>query len=255
MKSPINFTAAVILILSLKGIVLSQSASNITYQAGTNLEIQSGADICATDIIINGTYSGTGTICAGVLPVTMLGFSAITSRNSVILKWETADEMNNSGFSIERKDGIAGAVWNIVSFIKGAGTSTVPLSYAFTDNKLAAGTYFYRLKQIDFNGNYEYFSLPGEVLIKAPGIFSVTQNYPNPSNPSSVIEFQIPEAGIVTMKIYDITGREVATVLNEYLSADFHSFKFDGSGYASGIYFYTLTSGKYYKTNKMILVK
>jgi hypothetical protein len=255
MKQKFIISAVIFFICFAGDNLLSQSESNITYETGTTLEIEAGADMCAANIIINGTYSGTGTICDGVMPVTMLSFTSQTGGNNVILNWTTAVEVNNSGFSIERKLLKENSTWNIVSFIKGAGTSSIPQDYSYTDKKLNTGTYQYRIKQIDFNGNYEYFSLVENIVIKAPGVFSVSQNYPNPSNPSSIIEFQIPAAGMVTIKIYNVAGREVATLLNEFMSADFHSVKFDGSNLSSGVYFYTLASGRYNKTNKMILVK
>lgn len=124
---------------------------------------------------------------------------------------------------------------------------------------MKAGNYQYRLKQIDFNGNFEYFSLESDVSIDPPGNFEMSQNYPNPSNPNSKINFEMPVNGRVTIKVYDITGREVITLLDENREADYYTIEFNGSNVASGVYFYRILAegeGKSFtKTLKMILVK
>jgi hypothetical protein len=250
-------SALVILIISalLPFCIYGQTASNITFETATLIDIGVGANVCADTINIKGTYSGGGTICLGALPVTMLSFTAKNENNNVTLNWVTSIELNNSGFTVERRLIKEALTWESLTFIRGSGTTTEPVNYVFMDKKLNTGTYQYRLKQIDYNGNYEYHSLNGDVTVKAPAIYSVGQNYPNPSNPSSKIDFQLPLEGKVTIKIFDVTGKEVATILNDYLSADFHTAVFNGTNFASGVYFYTLTAGDFVKTNKMILVK
>jgi hypothetical protein len=235
--------------------------SQILYNPGSLIDVGSGADVCADAIIINGTYSGTGTICTGALPVSLSSFTSSVSKRDVTLMWVTEWELNNAGFHIERANvtpsGIKG--WEDVSFIAGHGTSNVSNGYIFKNEKLKTGTYQYRLKQIDYNGNFEYFSLESDVVINPPGNFEMSQNYPNPSNPNSKINFEMPVNGRVTIKVYDITGREVVTLLDETREADYYTIEFDGSNLASGAYFYRIISegeGKSFtKTLKMILVK
>ncbi|MBE2217001.1 MAG: T9SS type A sorting domain-containing protein [Ignavibacteria bacterium] len=239
----------------LTGYSFGQSSSTLKYDAASLIDIGAGADVCADTILINGTFSGSGTICTGVMPVMLTSFTSSIKNNDAVLNWVTEAELNNSGFSVERKGNKINEGWNIITFVKGAGTCNSPVSYSYTDSRLSTGTYKYRIKQIDFNGNYEYYSLPEDVTIKSPDKFSVSQNYPNPSNPSSKIDFQLPAESRVTIKIFDIAGREVATILNDFLSADFHSVLFNGTNFASGVYFYTITAGDFIKTNKMILVK
>ncbi len=236
--------------------------SNITYEPASLIDVGSGADICADDIIINGTYSGTGTICTGALPVSLSSFTSSVSKRDVTLMWVTEWELNNSGFEIERREIIKpgeASVWEKIAFAEGHGTSNVSNGYLYKNEKLKAGNYQYRLRQIDFNGNFEYFSLESEVTINPPGNFEMSQNYPNPSNPNSKINFEMPVNGRVTIKIYDITGREVITLLNEHREADYYTVEFNGSNVASGVYFYRILAegeGKSFsKTLKMILVK
>ena len=125
--------------------------------------------------------------------------------------------------------------------------------------KLSIGAYDYRLKQADYNGDFEFFNLQNEVLIGKPDIFNISQNYPNPSNPKSKIDYQIPFDGKVTIKIYDIIGREVAALVDEVKQAGYYTAELDGSGLASGVYFYRINADgngrNYNKTLKMILVK
>ncbi len=242
-------------------ISFSQTYSDINYGSGTSVEVQTGADVCANDIFINGTWSGGGTICTGALPVSLSSFTRTTDKRSVTLMWVTEWELNNSGFDVERANvtlsGVEG--WQKIAFIPGHGTSNVSNGYMFKDEKLKAGTYRYRLKQIDYNGNYEYFSLESDVIVNPPGKFDMSQNYPNPSNPKCKINFEMPVNGKVNIKAYDIIGREVITLVDETREADYYTIEFDGSNLASGVYFYRILAEgegqKFTKTMKMVLVK
>jgi len=251
---------ALILIALITTLLNSQTTSNITYDAGALIDIGVSADVCADAILIHGTFSGGGSICLGPLPVTILSFTSSVNKNNVILNWQTEAELNNSGFDIERKMDKDGASWEKAAFIQGSGTTSEPKTYNYEDKKLKTGSYNYRLKQIDFNGGYEYFELEGIVTIKPPGSFSVSQNYPNPSNPRSKIDYELPENGRVTIRVYDLLGKEVLTILNHDKEAGYYSAEFDGSNLASGVYFYSLMlKGKagniLTKTLRMILVK
>lgn len=242
----------------------SQTYSDITYDPGTSVEVQSGADVCANNIYINGTFSGGGTMCTGALPVSLSSFTSGVNKRDVTLMWVTEWELNNSGFQIERATPLNSPEggthdWKPIAFVPGSGTTNTPNGYIFKDEKLKTGKYQYRLKQIDFNGNYEFFTLEQEVTVNPPGSFSLGQNYPNPSNPSSKINFELPVMGKVTLKVYDILGKEVKTLIDEILEADYYTAQFDGSNLASGVYFYRLiASGEgssFTKTIKMVLIK
>jgi hypothetical protein len=238
-------------------LIHGQTYSSVTYDAGTLIEIQTAADLCATEININGTFSGSGTICTGALPVLLSSFTGTADKRNVTLMWVTEWELNNSGFDVERANLTPGGRegWNKIAFVQGNGTSNVSNGYLFKDEKLKAGTYKYRLKQIDFNGNYEYFSLESDITVNPPAVFSISQNYPNPSNPKCKIDFEIPLAGRVTLKVYDILGKEVFNIIDETKEAGYYSVEFDGSSLASGVYFYRIIAGTFSTTKKMLLVK
>ena len=233
----------------------SQFYSRIDYDAGTNIDIGTGADVCASDVIISGTFSGGGTICSGVLPVMLLSFNAIVDKNNARLNWTTENELNNSGFDIERRIVKQGAVWQKITFIQGNGTTNEQKVYSYYDKKLQTGKYEYRLKQIDYNSNFEYFNLENTVEISSPKDFKLSQNYPNPSNPKSKIDYEIPVTGKVTMKIYDLLGREVVTLINEVKEAGYYTAEFDGTNFSSGVYIYRIASGNITKVMKMVLLK
>lgn len=249
------FTA--ILIFAVKA--YCQVYSDINYSSGTIIDIGSGADVCADNIYINGTYSGTGTICTGALPVSLLSFTASQEKNNVILNWVTEWELNNSGFELERKDVKEGSLWSKIAFIPGGGTTQGQKFYKFEDKKLKTGSYLYRLKQVDYNGNFEYFYLSDAVSVKGPTDFKISQNYPNPSNPNCRIDYEIPFDSRVSIKVYNMLGQEVFDLVNENKASDFYTVEFDGSNLASGIYFYRIIaegeSRKFIKTLKMVIVK
>jgi hypothetical protein len=199
-----------------------------------------------------------------VTPVELFSFNADVIINSKVkLDWRTATEMNNKGFEIERlqdskierlKDLPTGqAGWLKIGFVNGHGTTTEPNSYSFIDESIQSGKYQYRLKQIDFDGSFEYSDIV-EVDI-APSTYSLSQNYPNPFNPSTTIKYSISNAGIVTLKEFDVLGKEVATLVNEEKPAGNYEVEFDGRELTSGVYFYQLKSGEFIQTKKMLLLK
>lgn len=187
------------------------------------------------------------------LPVELASFTSSVNANSVTLSWSTASEINNQGFEIERSDITCN--WVKAGYVNGNGNSTVNNSYTFTDGNLNTGKYMYRLKQIDFNGHYEYFNLTNEVNIGVPVSLELSQNYPNPFNPATRINYQVPADGNVSVKIYDMSGREAAVLINEYKTAGYYSVNFNAGNMPSGTYFYRISSNGNSVTKKMLLVK
>ncbi len=176
----------------------------------------------------------------------------------LLLNGQQQQKLNNYGFEIDRSfdisilpDGKAG--WRTIGFREGNGTTTEPQTYSYLDGNLSVGTYKYRLKQIDFDGSFEYSDIV-EVEI-APSVFSLSQNYPNPFNPSTTISYQLPVNRYVTLKVYDILGNEVAALVNEQKTAGTYEIEFDATKLTSGVYFYSLQAGFFTETKKMILLK
>jgi len=187
------------------------------------------------------------------LPVELISFTASAEGQNVNLKWSTAEELNNKGFDIERNS--FGSEWKKIGSIEGMGTTNNVTQYSFGDNGLNTGTYSYRLKQIDYNGNFTYYSLAGEVVVGVPAKFSLAQNYPNPFNPETKINYELPENGFVSLKIYDMAGKEVMQLVNNVQDAGYYSVKFSGVNLSSGIYFYKLSAENFTAVKKMVLVK
>ncbi|TRZ64533.1 T9SS C-terminal target domain-containing protein [bacterium] len=219
------------------------------YEPVSELVIQSG-----TNQLYAFSYGG-GTFSAdSPLPVELISFTSSVDKNSVELRWVTAKEINNKGFAIERT--ISGVEdWKQIAFVDGKGNSNSPVSYSYTDYRVQKGAYKYRLKQIDYNGNFQYLVLNGDVVIGAPFKFSVSQNYPNPFNPTTKIDFNLPFDGQVSVKLYDVTGREIKALLNENKTAGYYTVAFDATGFSSGIYFYHIKSGKFSDVKRMIILK
>ena len=213
----------------------------------------------ASIIFLDGT---TGWLCGlngtifkynnNFVPVELIGFKGEFLNDAVQLEWETATETNNYGFEIQRK--INGESWNKVGFLKGRGNSSGTQSYLYTDNNAAnARSFIYRLKQIDFDGSYNYSN---EIEINyVPKGFVLYQNYPNPFNPTTTISWELPVDGQVTLKVFDTLGNEVATLLNDHRTAGKYQTKFDASDLPSGIYVYRVIAGNISESKKMILLK
>lgn len=198
---------------------------------------------------------GSHTLIDPIIPVEITSFAAQLNGNHVILQWQTATETNNQGFEIERKRSTD--IWERVGFVEGHATSTEPQDYNFNDDisNVKAVSLIYRLKQIDFDGSFEYSDEVEVINSALPDKFSLSQNYPNPFNPSTTIDFSIPVKSNVVLKVYDVVGNEVATLVNEERSAGTYNVNFNAKSHSSGVYYYTLKTENFTQTKKMILMK
>ncbi|HMS35322.1 MAG TPA: T9SS type A sorting domain-containing protein, partial [Ignavibacteria bacterium] len=236
--------AIIILLLILSVIPLQIPAQSIVdLSSGTELEIGSNADVCADTQTGDGIITGPGTFCSGTLPVELTSFTSTLINREIILNWSTAEEINNRGFEVERNT--MNGQWTKIGFVAGKGTVNIPQNYSYSDHNLNSGKYSYRLKQTDFNGNFEYFTLTDEVIVGVPVKFELSQNYPNPFNPSTKIGYAIPLDAKVNLKVFDITGKELASLINTYQPAGYYTVEINSSSISGG-----LTSGTYfYKIN------
>jgi hypothetical protein len=185
-----------------------------------------------------------------VIPVELTSFTASVVGNSIQLRWATATETNNQGFEIQR--GINNRDLVTVGFVKGNGTTTETQSYTYVDNTELNGTVYYRLKQLDLNGKYDYSKVVEVTRVVSYGL---SQNYPNPFNPTTAITYSIPENSFVTLKVYDVLGSEVADLVNGVVEAGVHKVNFNAFNLNSGVYFYTIKAGNFSETKKLMLMK
>ena len=187
-----------------------------------------------------------------VLPVELTSFTAVSQNQQVTLNWSTATEINNNGFEVQRS--IANSEFITVGFVRGNGTTTNQSEYTYVDKNISAGNYSYRLKQIDFNGIFEY-SDAIEVEVLNLDSYVLNQNYPNPFNPSTKIEYILKERTNVKVTIMNTLGEEIAVLANEIQEQGFHELEFSAVNLPSGIYFYSLQAGNFTETKKMMLMK
>ena len=185
------------------------------------------------------------------IPVELTSFTASVVMNNVGLNWSTATELNNYGFDVER---LSDNNWVKIGFVPGAGTSTEPTSYSYSDNNLSSGKYTYRLRQIDIDGTASY-SNTAEAEISGSPDYSLGQNYPNPFNPVTSIEFSLKEKANVRLSIYNSIGEEVAVLLNQEQESGYHKIAFNASDLMSGVYYYEIIAGSFHSVKKMLLLK
>ncbi len=186
------------------------------------------------------------------LPVKLKSFNYEIAGQSVKLVWQTATEINNYGFEIHRKS--ENSNWIKIGFTNGYGNSNSIKNYSFIDRPTGGKNFVYRLKQIDFDGRFEY-SNDLMFSLDIPDKFYIYQNHPNPFNPITKIKYEIPAESKIKLSVFDLLGREVSVLVNEILSAGIYETTFDASALCSGVYFYTLGSGKNFVTKRMILMK
>lgn len=200
---------------------------------------------------------------AGPLPVELASFTSSVKDRNVTLHWSTISEVNNSGFQIERYylNSTQGTnnTWSALGFVKGKNNSHSTNNYNYSDDNLQSGKYKYRLKQVDYNGNFKYYELNNIIEIGLPARINLSQNYPNPFNPVTKIDYELPFDSKVSLKMYDLLGRVIKEVVNENQKAGFYTVQFNAGNLSSGIYFYRLianTNGQnIILTKKMNLIK
>lgn len=239
------------------------AVSSVSNQA--EISGSSFSTILTDDPDIGGSANPTVTLISDIpIPIELFSFTANVNRDNVELLWKTATEVNNYGFEVERairSNEVGGKTFQMIGFVPGSGNSNSPKTYSFTDKKLLSGKYTYRLKQIDSDGSYEYFSeIEVEVRLGVHE-YSLLQNYPNPFNPSTKIEYTLPFDSHVKLKIYNMIGEQVATLVDEVKPPGYNEAIWNAGNIPSGIYLYSLETmsidgGDNFKSvRKMILIK
>jgi len=229
-----------------------------THQSGTTTDLFSASFInelkgwvCGDDQLILHNTSG--------VPVELVNFTATWQENQILLSWITASETNNFGFEIERK---ISDEWEVLGFVEGAGTTTEMHYYSFIDNIAElnfADKLFYRLKQLDLDGAFNY-SHEIEVMLTQLTEYSLHQNFPNPFNPSTTISFDLPVNSNVILTILSSIGEQVTKLADGGYVAGTHQVIFNASNLSSGLYIYRIQAvgedGNVWVDNKkMVLMK
>ncbi|MDP3147587.1 MAG: GLUG motif-containing protein [Ignavibacteria bacterium] len=208
------------------------------------------------------------------LPVELVSFSANVVEDRVVLKWHTATEVNNYGFEVERTAGSqqysvgsqqysigsqSQNTWEKISFVAGAGNSNSSKEYTFVDETASNGKYSYRLKQIDADGRFDYSNIIEIEIKNIPNKFELYQGYPNPFNPSTTIKFSLPVDSKVVLEVFNSIGEKVAVLVNQEMTAGYHTVNFSAQGGASslssGVYIYRLVTKNFSAEKKIILMK
>ncbi len=235
-------------------IIDSVSANTTSFIDTTNISINTFVyRLKAYNAFGESPYSDTSQV---ILPVEISAFSAAANEKIINLGWTTVTETNNKGFEIQRK--LENGNWTFVKFIQGKGNSTEKNNYQASDNLeelIYNGIIEYRLKQIDFDGSYTYSNTQSVEVDLVPVKYSLSQNFPNPFNPSTKIKYTLPEKTMVVIKVYDVLGKEVAELIKGVKEAGDYEIEFKANNLQSGIYFYRVEAGNFVQTKKMILLK
>lgn len=250
----------------------SQEAGSFNRNTGLHIGRYTGTEWVGVNATLSGSdpytasasgfnsFSEFGVGSEGALPVELTSFTANVFDNKVKLLWETATEVDNYGFEIQRSafSNQRQANWGKIGFVEGHGNSNSPKEYSFVDDSPSNSVVKYRLKQIDIDGAYEYSNEIEVTVETIPAKFELAQNYPNPFNPTTKIKFSLPDGMAqyaVSLRVYDLIGREVAVLVNENLTAGIYEKTFDASGLSSGIYYYQLTTPEFSSVKKMMLIR
>jgi hypothetical protein len=195
----------------------------------------------------------------GPLAVTWAGPPSLTGnlRNRVQVSWETLSEINTYRFYAQKTQG---QLWGTIDSVNAGGTSLSKRLYAITDSNVTAGTWVYRIKEVDLDGTIHYSETASTTLLSvasAPVVtaYALEQNYPNPFNPNTTIQYALPSVSDVKLTVFNLLGQEVATLVNENKPAGTYTVSFNGSRCASGLYFYRLQAGTFVEIKQLVLVK
>lgn len=247
-------------------IVNALTSTNLSIASGSNAIglFQNHSDEPSTGVITDQTLSTPEVITDISLPVELASFTAKSNFNYVELKWQTASEVNNYGFEIERSTPLSSAspfekglnsVWEKVGFIKGAGNSNSSRNYSYADKSAIYGNYIYRLKQLDNNGKYKYSDEIKVATGTKPSAYKLS-NYPDPFNPLTTIRLELPEAGNINVSVFNVIGENIVTLFKGHFNEGIYQSTFDGKNLTSGVYILALTTDKNISVvKKVMLVK
>lgn len=208
------------------------------------------------DTVSYGTATNTGTgESQCLLPVELTSFDGLVDGDDVVLNWRTASELNNAGFDVEFSTSADGP-FSKIGFVTGGGTANEAIDYQYRHNisGLAGQTVYYRLKQVDFDGAFEYSDVV-TVHLPAPVAASLHPAYPNPFNPTTTLSFTLPVEGKINLTIYDAMGRQVEELIDGVLPAGYHTRTFEATGMANGTYIYRLETPAQTLTGSVLLLK
>jgi hypothetical protein len=228
-----------------------QLSSNSTLDVYVDDEARTGAQNSLTGNTVRTWYDGISyaNTDGPTLPVELISFIAKLNDKVVELNWQTGTETNNRGFEVERYDD---GSWRTIGFVKGKGTTTEISSYTFVDQNIVGTTAKYRLKQIDFNGLFTYSNV---VEISVITNFELSQNYPNPFNPTTTITYTLPKDVHVSLKVYNLLGEEITTLVNKEMLAGIHNITWNAQNIPSGLYLYKIDADDYSDMKKMMLLR
>jgi hypothetical protein len=237
-----------------KGAGFTDVNCNITNPAGNGLNYGGGGGGGNGNGGIPGTGIGGYVLISWeiIVPVELFAFSAYVASGNVVLNWITETELNNQKFVVERR--ISEGQFVTIGNIQGNGTTTERKYYSFTDASVEAGKYFYRLKQVDFDGSFEY-SNEVSAEVTAPIQFALDQNYPNPFNPTTSISFSLAEQSFVKLAVYNLLGEVVQVLKNENMNIGSYDVSFDAASLPNGMYLYKIETAKFTSVRKMMLMK
>jgi len=206
------------------------------------------------------------------LPITLSTFTADFQNNSATLHWTTISEINNAGYNVYRGeiDDVSSSMSINPEFIPGKGTTSEQTNYTFKDEyPVQCGMiYYYWLESVSYNGDSEKFgpialTIPTEGDNESPDVpetFGLMPNYPNPFNPTTTIQYNLPADSQVELTVYNVKGAKIATLSRGSKEAGYHSIIWNGTDsggneVGSGIYFYKLKTSTYSETRSMLLIK
>ncbi len=224
--------------------------ANWTFSGPNALDGESTNASAATPVPV-GTYTRTP------LPVELTGFDALAQNGDVLLQWATASETDNAGFEIQTAPVTVDTdlPWTAIGYVDGAGTTQATQSYTFRVTDLAPGTHRFRLKQIDFDGTFE-FSPTVQAVIDLPGTHALSAAYPNPFNPSTQFALTVANEQDVRIEVYDGLGRLVQTLFEGTLPANTRqAFTFEAGTLPTGLYLYRATGQNFSETRRVMLMK
>jgi hypothetical protein len=181
--------------------------------------------------------------------------------NFVDLRWGTATEVSNYGFDVHRTQNFQD--WETLGFVEGNGNSNSPKHYSFLDSTVSpSGVYYYRLKQIDTDGQFAYsdtiavnFATAVNEPLSDEFNYNIYGVYPNPMNPTCIVNFSLPFRNIVKIELYTPLGEKISTLTESQFGEGDNFLSLNLSNYTSGIYLLNFRSGTFNKTVKISLIK
>lgn len=236
------------------------ASADVTTDFGADLVYKACSEVGLPMCQADGTYASDALLivqgfASTTLPVEMASLTLTREQQRVRIAWETVSETQNAGWEVQHRPASASGGWAPLGFVEGTGTTDAPQAYTYRTEALDVGTHRFRLKQVDHDGTTEMSDVV-ETTISMQRAYQLSEVAPNPLRQTGRLDLAVREAQTVSVRLYDVMGRQIATLFHGSVSANRPTeIQVDAGRQSAGTYFVRVTGETFSATRRVSIVR